>query len=187
MPPKAKYTKEQIADTAFGMVRKYGEEILSARNLAAELGTSTAPIFTAFDSIDEIQRAVVEKAKTLYRTYAEEGLSMDPPFKGAGLKYIQFAKDEPMLFRMLFMKGDTGERITHYMPSAYEQEREVRRAVSSRYPMNDETAKRIYNHLSVYAHGLAVLYAQGQCMFSDEDVSRMLSEIFMALTKGERV
>jgi hypothetical protein len=46
---------------------------------------------------------------------------------------------------------------------------------------------KIYNHMSVYAHGLATLYAQGNCVFSDEDVDAMLSEVFLALAKGEKL
>ena len=181
MPPKAKYTKEQIIDVAYEMVRKYGEEILSARNLAAELGTSTAPIFTAFTSIEEIQVAVANKAKALYCTYLKEGLQETPPFKGAGLKYIQFAKDEPQLFKMIFMGLVTDDEISHYFPQKDENETLVRETVEQNHSLNTEDAMRLYNHLSVYAHGLAVLYAQGRCVFTDEDVSRMLSEVFLAL------
>lgn len=183
MPPKAKYTKEQITDVAYEMVRKYGEEFLSARNLAAELGTSTAPIFTAFASIEEVQLSVANKAKELYGTYLKEGLQETPPFKGAGLKYIQFAKDEPQLFKMLFMRSDDAEEISHYFPAKDENETMVRGTVEQNYSLNTEDAMRLYNHLSVYAHGLAVLYAQGRCVFTDEDVSRMLSEVFSALMK----
>ena len=183
MPPKAKYTKEQITDVAYEMVRKYGEEILSARNLAAELGTSTAPIFTAFASVEEIRRAVAERAYRLYGNYLREGLRQTPPFKGTGLKYIQFAKDEPQLFKLLFMRSDETEDVSHYFPSKDENEPLVRGALEESHGMSEEKARKLYNHLSVYAHGLAVLYAQGRCVFTDEDVNRMLSEVFLALSK----
>lgn len=141
------------------MVRKYGEEILSARNLAAELGTSTAPIFTAFASIEEVQ---LNKAKALYCTYLKEGLQKTPPFKGAGLKYIQFAKDEPQLFKMLFMGSEEGDDFRHYFPQKDENETLVRQTAEQHYELNTQEAMRLYNHLSIYTHGLAVLYAQGQ-------------------------
>ena len=67
MPPKVKYTKDAMTEVAYQMVREKGEESLSARNLAARLGTSTAPIFTAFANIDEVRGAVVERAKSCYR------------------------------------------------------------------------------------------------------------------------
>ena len=182
MPPKARYTKEQITDVAYGMVRKYGSDMISARNLAAELGTSTSPIFAAFESIDEVLSAVEKKAERLYVSYLSEGLAQLPAFKGAGLKYIQFAKDEPELFKFLFMRPGSDEP-SHYLPAGFKFEPTVRSAVGSVYQIDPDKAKWVYNHLSVYTHGLAVLFAQGNCVFTDEDVSRMLSEVFMALTK----
>ena len=83
---------------------------------------------------------------------------------------------------MLFMR-EGPDTPTHYMPSDFEFESEVRGAVQSKYQLSEPDAKRLYNHLAVYVHGLAVLFAQGACIFSDEDVSRMLSEVFVALKK----
>ena len=59
MPPKSKFTREQIIETAFQMVREEGLSSLKARDLARKLGTSTAPIFTAFNSVEEIRDEVV--------------------------------------------------------------------------------------------------------------------------------
>ena len=185
LPPKARYTREQIIDTAYELVRTRGEAYLSARSLAAELGTSTAPIFTAFESIEALFTEVVARAQALYTEYINEGLAQTPAFKGAGLQYIRFAKDEPELFKMLFMRADSGAP-SHYFPSGDKNEPQVRGTIEGTYGFDGEQARRIYNHLAVYVHGIAVLYAQGSCIFTDEDVSRMLSEVFMALTKGEK-
>lgn len=185
MPPKSKYTKEQIIDIAFEMVRKEGMETLTARSLASELKTSTAPIFTAFQTIEEVQIEIINKAKKLYKEYINEGLKQDPAFKGTGMKYIEFAKNEPQLFKLLFMSNDDTEELSHFMPQNDENSPVILELVKNNYGLDYDKAKKLYNHLSVYTHGLAVLYAQGRCIYTDEDVSQMLSEIFMALMKGE--
>ena len=182
MPPKPKYTKDEIINAAYEMVRQLGEESLSARNLAARLGCSTAPLFTAFSSVEELMGRVKEKAYALYMEYIERGLSMTPAFKGSGLMYIKYAKDEPKLFKMLFMGKGAETEATHYMPAGADEPL-VRGAVEQRYSMDTESARWLYNHLSVYVHGLAVMFAEGRCVFSDEDVDRMLSEVFLALKK----
>ncbi len=186
MPPKPKFSREKIIDTAYEMVRKWGEDILSARNLAAELGCSTAPIFTVFSSVEEVEREVAGKATALYREYLDRGLSQPLPFKGAGLAYIKFAKDEPQLFKLLFMRGDMGEGITNYMPAG-DEEPLVRGALKSSHGVEDGAARKIYNHLSVYVHGFATMFAEGRCIFSDVEVEQMVSEVFRALAKGEAV
>ena len=91
MPPKSKCTRKQIIETAFCMVREEGLSCLTARNLAQKLGTSTAPIFTAFNSVEEIRDEGVKKANELYGEYIKEGLTEPLAFKGVGIKYIQFA------------------------------------------------------------------------------------------------
>jgi len=182
MPPKAKFTKEEILHVAFEMTRKHGIEFVSARSLAAELGVSTAPIFTAYQSLEELNRAVVGKAKERYGAYLKEGMQEKLPFRGTGLAYIRFAKEEPKLFSLLFMGDGAGEEPTHYFPDD-EHSHEILNMVMARYKMTEDMAKRLYNHLSVYAHGFATLFAMGRCVFTMEDVGNMLSELFFALTK----
>lgn len=181
MPPKAKYSREGITEAAFALVRERGESALTARSLAATLGTSTAPIFTAFEGIDDVMAAVTERAFALYRTYLGEGLCHPIPFKGAGLAYIRFAKEEPMLFRLLFVERRNADPLPHYLPGEGEHEETVRATVEGRYGLKAEDARYLYNHISVYVQGLASLYAYGRCVFSEEDVDRMLSEVFFAL------
>ena len=185
MPPRVKYTKAQIVDVAYNLVRKNGEQILSARTLASELHTSTAPIFTAFSSIEELKSEVWNRACALYQAYLEEGLAMPIPPKGCGLKYIQFAKDEPELFKMLFMCKTASQMPSHYFPGENENEKLVRTAFENTSGLSTEKAKKIYNHLAIYVHGLAVMYAMRQNVFTDGDIDKMLTEVFTALMKGE--
>ncbi|MBE6948814.1 MAG: TetR/AcrR family transcriptional regulator [Ruminococcaceae bacterium] len=187
MPPKAKFTKEQIVDAALAIVRKSGKNALSARTLAARLGTSPQPIFLHFQNMEELFCGVLDAAKLKYKHYVEEGLAETLPFKGAGMKYIQFAKDEPELFKLLFMSGDREAELSHFFPENDDNSPVVLSALKSFYGLTEEKAKRIYNHISVYTHGLAILFVQGRRVFSMEEVSGMLTEIFMALMKSEGI
>ena len=182
MPPKAKYTKEQIVEVAYQMVRRQGKDSLTVRSIAAALGTSTAPIFTGFRSIEELQQCVYEKAVDLYKSYIQEGLSQPLGFKGSGLKYIQFAKDEPELFKLLCMQEDS-RGVTHFLPEREPHTPQILQTITDDYGLQSEQARRLYNHLSIYTHGLAVLYAQKQCIFTMEDVSRLLTQLYQALRK----
>jgi AcrR family transcriptional regulator len=184
MPPKARYTREEISEAAYEMVRKYGKDLLTARSLAATLETSTAPIFTAFSSIDEVMESVKERAYALYSEYIAEGLLEEIPFKASGLKYIQFAKDEPELFRLLFMGSPEKLPNGDFVPASDGNSSLVQSALEKSWGIDKESAKRIYNHLTIYCHGIAVFIVQQSASFSDEDIGRMLSEVFYAL-KGD--
>lgn len=55
MPPKCKFTKEEIIQAAFEMVRTEGFSELTARALGGRLGSSPKPIFSIFTSMEEVQ------------------------------------------------------------------------------------------------------------------------------------
>lgn len=180
MPPKSKCTREQIIETAFQMVREKGLSSLKARDLAQKLGTSTAPIFTAFNSVDEIRDEVLRKANALYGEYIKEGLKQTPAFKGVGMKYIEFAKDEPELFKIL---GINKNFTDNFLPAYDDNSPQVLNVLENKYGMSNETARKLYNHMSVYAFGFASLYARRIYLFTMEDISRMLSEVYAAMTE----
>ena len=58
MPPKPKFSKEEIIAAALDLVRAKGMEGLTARELGQRLGSSARPIFTVFSSMEEVQDAV---------------------------------------------------------------------------------------------------------------------------------
>lgn len=186
MPPKAKYTRDQIIDAAFGIVREKGRDALSARSLARALNSSTGLIFASFSSIEEVQREVVGRAKKLYAEYVLEGLKEKIPFKGFGMNYIRFAKDEPELFRLLFMYGDGSDIDSHFLPYNDDNYPAVLETIMSFFGLSEGQARRLYNHMSIYAFGLASLFVQRIYMFSMEEISRMLSEVFAAIIKEEK-
>ena len=52
MPPKPKFTKEEIINSAYELVRLGGENALTAREVGQSLGTSSSPIFTFFSDME---------------------------------------------------------------------------------------------------------------------------------------
>ena len=118
MPPKVKITKDEILKAALGIVRKGGALALNARALADALGCSTQPVFSNYPGMDELRADVDRAAYELYREYLSSGAKRSdvPKYKAFGLAYIEFAKEEPELFRLLFMcdrSGGKKEEIVH--------------------------------------------------------------------------
>ena len=108
MAPKNKFTKEAMVDAALRVVRAQGIDGLTAKTMADELGTSTQPIFTAFGSMDGVKREVCAAAMRVYERYADAGLREKIPFFGVGMQHVRFAREEPELYRLLFLTKDSG-------------------------------------------------------------------------------
>lgn len=184
MPPKAKFTKEEITEAALMIVREKGVENLTARALGKKLGTSACPIFTAFESMEELQTEVVKASRKIYAQYIQRGLKFVPAFKGTGMQYILFGKNEPKLFQLLFMSEAEIKEVDRFLPMFDENYDIILTSVRDYYALSTAEAEYIYRHMSIYSHGIATLYARKVCDFSLEDVSRMLTEVFESLLNG---
>lgn len=184
MPPKAKFTKEEIVDAAFSITRTDGFSALTARALGTELGSSARPIFTVFKSMDEVQQEVILAAKKLYSNYIETGLSEKLSFKGVGKQYILFAIDEPKLFQLLFMKEQVNipdlSGILSLIDENYEN---ILLSIVNDYDLDDQSAQNLYHHLWIYTHGIATLCATKMCKFTGKEIGDMLTEVFISLLK----
>ena len=72
MPPKAKVTGESILQAAVALVREKGVEALNARSLAAAIGCSTQPIFSNYESMEDLRDDVMGEAYHLYQGLLKE-------------------------------------------------------------------------------------------------------------------
>ncbi len=178
MPPKAKFTREEMIDAAFEIVRRDGFDALTARALGARLKSSPRPIFTVFRSMEEVQAEVIKKAKRLYESYEDKDMSAENPFKGSGTGYIRFAAEEPKFFQLLFMREKrevpSPETVLEQIDDYSEK---ILNAVESEYGLSREAAARVYLHLWLYSHGIAVAIATKICVFTEEQIDCMLSEV----------
>ena len=178
MPPKAKFKKEEIIAAAIEIAKRDGFDALTARALAAELGSSPRPIFTVFESMEEVQAEVKAAATKLYESYEDEEMIGAQAFKGSGVGYIRFAAEQPKLFQLLFMRERDGVpdlgRVLSVIDNYYEK---ILQSVQTEYGFSRETAKRIYEHLWLYSHGIASLIATNVCAFSEQQISEMLADV----------
>ncbi len=189
MPPKAKFTKEQITKAALEIVRAESFESLTARALGKKLGSSACPIFTVFENMEEVQQAVLEAIRDVYKGYIEKGLSERLAFKGVGTQYILFAINEPKLFQILFMSEQAElPDIDNVLPMIDESYDKILASITTGYGIEVNEAKKLYRHLWIYTHGIASLCATKMCRFTGKEISEMITEIFISLLnhmKGE--
>ena len=111
MPPKVKITKQEIVAATLSLLREQGEQAMNARTIAAAIGCSTQPIFSNFDSLDDLQQSVFSAAYSHYHSFLTHEMESGqyPPYKAFGMAYIRFAKEEKQLFRVLFMCDRKGQ------------------------------------------------------------------------------
>lgn len=185
MPPKAKFTRDEIIEAALNIVKADGFEALTSRALGTHLGSSARPIFTVFNNMDEVQQAVIKSAKTLYKEYVNKGLMEEHPFKGVGMQYILFSVNEPKLFQLLFMTEQSQmPDLAGVLPLIEESYNIILLSIQKDYGINEFLAEKIYHHLWIYTHGIATLCATKMCRFTDTEISSMITEVCTSILKN---
>lgn len=183
MPPRNKFTREEVVQAAVRVVHKKGLDGLTAKTLAAELGTSTQPIFTYFDTMDAVKKEVYAAAEQLYDKYSTQGLQEKIPFLGFGTQYIRFAKEEPELYRMLFLNKATDGNYGAIAAMKHSQ-KIVRPSLMRIYHIAAEDADRYFRDLWLVVHSLATLIVTGDCPYTDREIEQILTGFSISVCKA---
>ena len=182
MPPKPKFTKEEIVAAALELVSEKGIEALTARELGARLGSSARPIFTVFNSMEEVQVEVRAAALKRFESYAEKAMHYTPVFKQVGMQMILFAMEEPKLYQLVYMSENAGatdfEGITQQLGDVAQLCVDV---IQRDYGLSAEDAKTLFEHVWIYTFGIGALCATRMCRFSQDEIIQMLGQDFMAM------
>ena len=180
MPKKPTTTKEAMIEGAFRLIREQGHEALTARNLASLLGCSTQPIMYQFPNLDTLKDLVYQKADVFHSEYILAGGDL----LEMGLRYVHFAKEEPLLFRFLFQSGRfTGLSLEDLIQAP--ETAGVLSAVSVEEELTSEDATAFFEPLAALVHGYASLIANNTMKYDPDAIRRALITIAEGLERKE--
>lgn len=188
MPPKPKYTKEEIVAAAFDLTREKGIDAVVAREVGNRLNTSSSPIFTVWSSMDELKEDVRKLAKERYREYMKDIFDYSPSFKEYGMRCVRFATEEPNLFRLLFLT----KREEHSPYVRFKQEFEsifipLVEEIMSQFGLSQSDAEDLLSQMIIFANGIAEYVLTDKNSFSKETVSRDLSQVCIGIVLTKKL
>ena len=182
MPPKPKFTREQIIAVGLDLVRERGLEGLTAREVGARLGASARPIFTVFENMEELTREVYAAATKRMDAYAERASAYNPPTKRAGMQMAMFAREEPKLFQLILMRENknvtTSDALFENLGPAA---KEAIASMQAQYALNPDAARMLFEQIWIFTYGVSALCATGMCRFTDEELSEMITREFSGI------
>ena len=164
-------------------MRAKGIDGLTAKTLADELGTSTQPVFTAFGSMDAVKQEVYAAAVRVYDAYTDAGLHKKIPFFGVGMQYIRFAREEPELYRFLFLTRTQDPKCSATKSMLHLQEL-VQPTLMSIYNISAEEADVYFRDLWFVVHSLSTLIVVGDCPYSDREIGEILTGFSVSICKS---
>lgn len=180
MPPKTRITKELIVQTAFELTKNNGIESVTAKAVAQKLNCSIQPVYWVFDTMDNLRSAVIVEATKECERCLLTDVSGLPRYKAIYLNYIRFAKEQPYLFRTLFMmehreilQSENNLEGRTYIISLIQEDNKICK----------ELAEQIYIRLWLFSHGIATMLVTKAVVFSDEEIRKMLTDFFQGMLK----
>lgn len=178
MPAKIKATKQMIIDAAFAIARETGAENINARTVSERLNCSTQPVMYHFATIEQLKRAVYEKADLYHSEYL---IDMKKPPRGVmlgiGMNYIRFAIEEPHLFRLLFQSDFfNGSTLLELIDA--EELAPVLSAMQKTLDVGIEQTKKIFLTVFLFAHGYASIIANNALKYDEELINSHLEQAY---------
>ena len=180
MPPRMKFSKEEIVAAALELTRKQGFGAVTARDVGTALGVSSRPVYTAFSNMTELKGAVFAAAAQCFEAYCREytAKATGPKYKALGEAYIGFAREEGELFKLLFMSDHTDIPCAETADLGFSQGVSL---VGLATGVDDEEARRLHTEIWIFVHGIATMMATGYLQLDMDLVSKMLTDAYLGI------
>ncbi len=173
------YSYQQIVNAAFQLLRTDGWNAVTARAIAREIGSSTMPIYSRVESINDLEKELRERARQQLRCY-QKGCYTEDPLLNAAFGYILFARDERFLFRFLYLDRPENlqQGVTSVMPENFVAEFGDESAAAKALAGLDGASQEILvRYTWIFTHGLAMLVNAGALdANSDEEILQLLTD-----------
>lgn len=178
MPPLIKVQREDIINKAFDILKNEGPNFINARRIAKELNCSVQPIFFNFKNMEELKLATLKKAEVYFYDFVAKLFDdLIPKYKQVGLNYIRFAREEPLLFKILFLEKNGLD--TQLISSEVKSFEIIKSFLFDSTKL--ENIDDFHFQMWIFTHGIACLVSSHNYYLSDEDISNLLTKQFKAL------
>lgn len=165
MPPKVKFTREDIINAAFAVVEEQGLKALTARSVASKLGSSTAPVYHHFSNMNELAMEVIRKTQKLLLGYTSRPYT-DRVFLNMGTGVGMFACKHSLLYRALLLEGDNyGDVVEEFLGILEVELRKDKRFTD----LSDSERHELLEKMWTFTHGMASLICVGLIKDCDQE------------------
>lgn len=179
MPPKQKINREVILQAAFELVREHGAENLNARTIAKTLHCSTQPIFSYFENMYDLKADLFNLVNDHHSQYFNKIAPGENLLLDVGLAYVDYALEEPNLFRLLFMSDGFGSKPLDEFVSSDCNENVVNN-LPSFIDRNALATNDVFTDMWLYAHGIATMLVMNELDISREEIKAMITRVFQS-------
>lgn len=180
MVRKTVFSREDVIAAGLAVVEQEGLVQMSARRVAEEMGASTAPVYSNFASMDDLESAVKQAAVDLMLDAITRQYTNDR-FQNMGIGVLEFAWSRPRLYKALFLECQAKHKmVTDVMDRLL--------GILAQEPALADLAPSerfiLLKKMAIFTHGLATDICTGNSTrFSKEQVLFLLNEVGEVVTR----
>ena len=173
MPRTKQIEKQDILGAEAEVVRQKGEQALTVRNIAAQLGCSTQPLYYEFANIDQLRAELLPYVREHYLQFRCSN------YKAFGRHFLNFARQEKELFRFVYLRRrNPGEKLLDDVNCE-----ETVRLLAKNLEMPAQTARAMHRQMQFRCYGLGVMLATCYCEMTQEEIKRELTEFYCMILR----
>lgn len=183
MPPKNKFTKEDIINVAFNIAKEEGFDGISIRKVAAKVGCSIAPIYVNFNDVEDLKNAVVKKIEKVTKELIDKQ-NTGEPFLDIGIASVKFAREYSVIYKEFILKGNIyiSENSHEFKDMLIEEMKKD----NNLKDFSDEELNIILIKMKAFQIGLSIMAAEGNYIkdLTDDKIIELLKDVGMESILG---
>lgn len=184
MAGKSIIDKKTLLKIAIKMVERDGIESINARDLAANAGISTKPIYRIYKSLDELKDDVNEIIKKEYDEFIMKRVDNKNALITVCVAYVEFAEMHKNYFKCMFLSNNLKwTSIDDVLNEKWNQSTIIN--LVNKHDYSFEEAKNLFMNMWLYANGLATLIATNEITIDEKEILVRIVKVFKVLTRSE--
>ncbi len=174
MPRKTVFTRDEVLKAAYSIADSEGMEFLTARRIAKELHSSTAPVYSTFPNIEALKHEVIKMAKDSLYEYSIQPYT-ERVFLNIGTGIAVFSREHPLLYKALFLENTEYEEVyDEFLSAISSRMKEDPRFVD----LPEKATQKLLKIMWTYTQGLATSISVGfRKNNSNESIINELGEV----------
>lgn len=172
---KVKFTRENIINATYELMKQDGIRNISARKIAKKLKGSTAPIYAHFSNLEILKEEIIEIAKSNFSKYITKEYT-DRKMLNVAMGIALFAREENELFKSIFLIDDNFKDLFDVVVKEVIEESKL----DDRFEgYSDNKREKIILQIWYYVHGYSTLICTG---FLKNQTNTIIEENILDLT-----
>lgn len=170
--PKQRINREMVVDAAFSIARREGTGQVLVKRIAEELHCSVQPIYSYLSNMDELRKAVADKAASHMQEYMARNIDPADPFRSTGYAYVRYAHEEPHLFQLFIQRK---RDYVHTLGDLYAGDADPRipQRIAEGLGISLEKARELHLNMLIYTTGIGAIMATSPEVPEEEMLTRL--------------